>query len=101
REGRTIESLALARELLHVAQDPDLAPGQAHAAQPERRLVERRCAHGRAGIRLRASLRRLGPRADRARERRRLTIAFRGPSEPGRDVRQVVGEAFTAARADI
>src|SRR5438046_2632088 len=42
RERRTIESLALARELLHIAEDADLAPGEAHAAEPEGRLVARR-----------------------------------------------------------
>src|SRR5207247_5010398 len=101
RERRTIESPALARELLHVAKDADLAPGEAHAAQPERCLVERRRAHCRAGIRLRAPLRRLSPRADRARKGRRLTIAFRRAPEPGCDVRQVVGETLAAARADV
>src|SRR5205823_5173600 len=78
RERVAVKTLTVAGELLHLAQDPDLPPGEAHRAQTERGLVERRGARTFASVGLRALLCGFGARPDRTAERLRLRVTLRG-----------------------
>src|SRR5438552_8133403 len=86
REGRAVETLSLAGEQLHLAEDAELAPREANRPQVERRLVESGRTDGRRVVRFRAPQGGVGVRADLPGELARRGIAFGRAPEPRCDL---------------